>query len=292
MDVTNGNTNDSAPSIQHKFNGSASEQYVITHVADGYYSIRDVNKKKDGPYLYLHASGTSIGSQAQIYSKQSNGTLRPSQLFRIVKNDSGGAAGSYRLIPKSSNMTRQVGLATGKEQTVNQQLTMQQAEYKYKKDCWYLEKVSTYGCGGKYLQDNSRNTNCLGYALFLNGNIAIPKVQNATSSSSYSNTITQYINSTILNLYPMKNYNKRCYPIAAYNTPIPDTMYRIAFRKHPTIDTFHFIYQLSDGTWAGKNTTANNSKHFGNSNPSSTPAMWDNDAYPSSMGTIYFAVSK
>jgi hypothetical protein len=142
MDVTNGNTADATAAIQHKFNGSPSERFVITRDNNGYYSIKGV---KSGKYLY--ASGTGIGSQAQIYSAKlgpvipGGSTLVPSQLFRIVKNDSGGAAGSYRLVAKNSNLTRQVGNIAGKEGTNNQPLTMQQEEYKYKKDCWYLEKA-------------------------------------------------------------------------------------------------------------------------------------------------------
>jgi hypothetical protein len=150
MDVTNGRTDNSAPTIQHVFNGSGSEQFVVSHVSNGYYSIRGVRSGK-----FLHASGTSIGSQVQIYSAQSGGVLRPSQLFRIVRNDSGGAAGSYRLIAKSSNLTRQVGNVVGKEQVSKQQLTMQQEEYKYKKDCWYLEPIRTEYTNDKQASYNS-----------------------------------------------------------------------------------------------------------------------------------------
>ena len=61
--------------------------------------------------------------------------------------------------------------------------------------------------------------------------------------------------------------------------------------KEELITVDHVIYQLSDGTWAGKDDTAP-SQHFGNSNPSTTPAMWSNDAYSPSAGTIYFAVTR
>ena len=54
---------------------------------------------------------------------------------------------------------------------------------------------------------------------------------------------------------------------------------------------YHVIYQLSDGTWAGKDGEAS-SKHFGRSNPSTTPEMWENDKYDPDAGTIYFAVKK
>jgi len=52
---------------------------------------------------------------------------------------------------------------------------------------------------------------------------------------------------------------------------------------------YHYIYQLSDGTWAGKDDTSA-SEHFGNGNPSVSEEMWANGAYSADAGTLYFAV--
>ena len=73
-----------------------------------------------------------------------------------------------------------------------------------------------------------------------------------------------------------------------------DNEYRVAVRAPNDWDQkiyYHMIYQLSDGTWAGKDDQSL-SKHFGNGNPSISPEMWENDAYPASAGTIYFAVER
>ena len=57
------------------------------------------------------------------------------------------------------------------------------------------------------------------------------------------------------------------------------------------VHRYHVIYQLSDGTWAGKNHTSP-SQHFGDGDPSTSPEMWSNDAYSPEAGTIYFAIRR
>lgn len=96
----------------------------------------------------------------------------------------------------------------------------------------------------------------------------------------------------------LRNYVTSYRQINNYQSPIETDEYRIAVRIPNGIVVgyfsyyFHVIYQLSDGTWAGKNAKAP-SKHFGNANPSITPEMWDGDSYyPQSCGTIYYAVKK
>ena len=105
-------------------------------------------------------------------------------------------------------------------------------------------------------------------------------------------TYTSLVDSYVLNYFNSKSYVKSASKIDAYNSPISQYAYRIAFRVKPNTDFFHFVYQLSNGTWAGKNGIGD-SINFGNVNPSTVPntsLMWELDLYPPSAGTSYFAV--
>ena len=151
-------------------------------------------------------------------------------------------------------------------------------------DEWYLERAG-YGNGGEYRQVNTATPNCFGYAMFVD-EVTINTLfwPSSHQSEDFSDKFEGAINGT----------GKTCRRISAYDTPINPTEYRVAIRVPNLLDgihRYHVIYQLSDGTWAGKDDTAP-SQHFGNSNPSTTPAMWSNDAYSPSAGTIYFAVTR
>ena len=96
----------------------------------------------------------------------------------------------------------------------------------------------------------------------------------------------------------IEQYAVSCRRIDSDTAPIESYEYRMAIRAPNGHQYggykyyFHVIYQLSDGSWAGKNATAN-SKPLGWGNPSITPSMWDGDNYyPESCGTIYFAVRR
>lgn len=103
------------------------------------------------------------------------------------------------------------------------------------------------------------------------------------STESYSTQIQEAI----------EKYAVSCRRIAAYDTPIDvNNEYRVAVRAPNNPGRlYHVIYQLSDGTWAGKDDQGA-SEHFDNGNPSISPEMWSDDAYPASAGTIYFAVER
>ena len=144
-----------------------------------------------------------------------------------------------------------------------------------------------YGCGGEYRQVNNSYVNCLEYALLLSADADIglttyiwdPKL----NSSYYIERIIRTIEQNTLFI---------CRSIDNYNSAIEADEYRIAARV-PRGDRYyyHFIYQLSDGTWAGKDSSMP-SQHFGRGNPSVSPEMWSNDAYSPEAGTIYFAVKR
>ena len=150
---------------------------------------------------------------------------------------------------------------------------------------WY--ETTFYGCGGEYRQVNDYHINCLEYALLFNTNPDIQLTKYPWDPSLNSAYFIGRIINTIEG-----NTSFTCRSIDAYDSAIDVNEYRIAARV-PFKDgyNYHFIYQLSDGTWAGKD-ASNPSCHFGNKNPSFFPEMWSNDAYSPEAGTIYFAVKR
>ena len=144
-----------------------------------------------------------------------------------------------------------------------------------------------YGCGGAYRQINDYQTNCLEYALLLNTDAGIGLTTTFLDPKLNSSYFIGRIISTI-----EYNTSFTCRSIEAYDSAIDADEYRIAARvPHKDGYNYHFIYQLSDGTWAGKDDSSP-SRHFGNKNPSVSPEMWSNDAYSPEAGTIYFAVKR
>ena len=150
------------------------------------------------------------------------------------------------------------------------------------------ETIINYGCGGEYRQVNDFEVHCLEYALLFNEDVGIalevsPLLGPKLNSSAYIQNIIETIESKT---------SFTCRSIDAYDSPINSDEYRIAARvPNKNGYYYHFIYQLSDGTWAGKN-ASNPSRHFRNVNPSEASAMWENDAYSPEAGTIYFAVRR
>ena len=144
-----------------------------------------------------------------------------------------------------------------------------------------------YGNGGSYRQVDYFPPNCIGYALFETRNITITNINNHTSHNSeyYSDMLQEIIS----------DYVTSCRRIASYTSSIASNEYRLAARIPNLYGDgtyrYHVIYQLSDGTWAGKDHSGV-SQHFGNKNPSTSPEMWSDDAYHPYSGTIYFAVRK
>ena len=151
----------------------------------------------------------------------------------------------------------------------------------------YGTTTVNYGCGGTYRQVNDYQTNCLEYALLLNQDADIGLTTYLWDPKLNSSYFIGRIISTI-----EYNTSFACRSIEAYNSAIDADEYRIAARvPHKDGYNYHFIYQLSDGTWAGKDDSSP-SRHFGNKNPSISPEMWSNNAYSPDAGTIYFAVKR
>ena len=151
----------------------------------------------------------------------------------------------------------------------------------------YSAATTNYGCGGEYRPINDYQVNCLEYALLLDADADIGLVVSIWDPKLNSSYFIKRIIDTI-----ELNSSFTCRSIDAYDSPIDADEYRIAARvPHKDGYNYHFIYQLSDGTWAGKD-NMKPSRHFEKENPSITPEMWSYDAYPPEAGTIYFAVKR
>lgn len=101
---------------------------------------------------------------------------------------------------------------------------------------------------------------------------------------------SKYFSDRIISLITSKGFE--CRQIDLYDAKLRHMEYRIAART-PNADryNYHFIYQLGDGTWAGKDANRP-SQHFGKGNPSNSPEMWAYDKYSPEAGTLYYEVSK
>jgi|GEM_PF-3948526 len=147
---------------------------------------------------------------------------------------------------------------------------------------------------GDWRDSDSTDQNCLGYVLNKDEDLGWKGyvVSGATHSSDYDEAIPNYMSDV---------QKRKCYRITSYSTPIPKGWFRMAFRLHPT-SGFHVVYQLGDGSWAGKHGTGTplfpSPAINYSGNPSTNQEMWTAkrlgitiQEYPDSMGTRYFAVS-
>ena len=221
--------------------------------------------------VYNNFSGNGVKVQQFTYHG------RDSQQFGFYKQSNDG---TYRIVTKSSLGTRNLSVQSAS--TANGAI-IHQYGYGGANDFWWLEKVE-YGNGGIYRQVNSQTPNCFGYAMFVDSVNINPIWGGSHSTEDFSGKFEAAINGVA----------KSCRRIESFGAPISSDEYRVAIRVPNLLDgihRYHVIYQLSDGTWAGKDDTAP-SKHFENKNPSNSPEMWSNDAYAASAGTIYFAVKR
>ena len=150
-----------------------------------------------------------------------------------------------------------------------------------------VTRPSLYGWAGTYRIERHPQIECLEYALLLEEDaglgIDVGLSKPRLNSKAFIGSIIREIEDEA---------NIPCRKIEAYDAPINDGEYRIAARV-PNVNGYyyHFIYQLSDGTWAGKD-GSDYSEHFGMGNPDNSPEMWADDKYSPDAGTIYFAVKR
>ena len=112
-------------------------------------------------------------------------------------------------------------------------------------DAWAFMPFSAMAsdAGGVYRHSTSREQNCYGYVLNRN-EVLIPK--------------SRYIFGDISDIT-----GKPCRTILSYDSPISNNEYRAAYRfRPPSQGGWHIVYQLTDGTWAGKHGIGDASQHF------------------------------
>lgn len=152
-----------------------------------------------------------------------------------------------------------------------------------------VTRPSLYGWAGTYRKVYDPDVDCLEYALLHNTDTGLKTelqkglLEPTLNSAYYRQRVINYIYS---------KYGMECRKLDDYQDTINSGEYRMAARL-PFKDGyyFHFIYQLGDGTWAGKDAIYP-SEHFGMGNPDNSPEMWANDKYSPEAGTIYFAVKR
>lgn len=281
LDITANSTANGATAQLYSYAGAPSECWQLTYLGNGYYSIRtmlsNTVKMLDG------RSNCVAGAQVIIYDYTTHyGELASSLQWRIVRQTNG----SYQFFPKrNSELALSV---SGTTSTNNPAVKLDYASSASIQQ-WGLEK-SLFGNGGEYRQINTEKPNCFGYAMKMAENITPNR---PWPSSHQTEDFSDLIKETMENKAGVS-----CRRIESYVAHIQENEYRVAVRFPNNLNNngynYHLIYQLSDGTWAGKDNTST-SRHFDNlglSNPSTSSEMWSYNAYSESAGTIYFAVTR
>jgi len=157
-------------------------------------------------------------------------------------------------------------------------------------DNWVFEEVN-FGSAPDYddIMTTSSSINCLGFALRTNNFVGAGAL-GLTGGSTVETVAEATINYFRTN-YPTRSIRRIDGTSLTPTYQINDNEYRVALRvKNGTGEysrywDYHFMIQLSDGSWAHKRGTTN-SRNLGYINPST--AVWEN-GYDSEV--IYFAVT-
>ena len=273
--------NDRETLRQQAFSGDTNQQWKLVHHGSGWFSFVPMSNSS----LRLDVPNRDDINGLDLWACGNNNT--DAQRFRIIANGDG----TYRIQPKTSYYSdTKPGCSTNMVLEVTSSSTVNGAvvqiwEYKGRDTMkWVFEEYQT-GAGGEYRDVRTMEPNCFGYALFLDEETGPNKL--AWGSSHNSEDFREKFQVALA-----QRGNTTCRSISDFRSPLEPNEYRVAVRVPNKLDgvhIYHVIYQLSDGTWAGKDDTRP-SQHFDSGNPSISPEMWSNDAYAASAGTIYFAV--
>ena len=182
-----------------------------------------------------------------------------------------------------------IDLTSNNVQTISE-VSLAEQEMEYYSYSVYTMSGSGSGCGGEYRDIRNANPRCFGYAMLApdrNSSVdaAVPDI-----FFNNSTTLHQSINYKDTFLDAIRSTGRSARYIEGFSAPISQDEYRVAMRvPYCNGINYHFIYQLSDETWAGKD-GYNASKHFGWGDPAYSPEMWENDKYAFEAGTVFFAV--
>ncbi|MGI6745697.1 MAG: DNRLRE domain-containing protein [Acutalibacteraceae bacterium] len=257
--------------IQYTFHGGKDQRWFVKYQSNGYYKFY-TPQHNNTKCLDVVSNPTTNGARIDVYPDGSGDWL----LFQIISCGNG----SYRIKSKWSGNKKTLDV-TGPSMSPNTNIQL----YQYgnvNQQKWIFE------ASGSYINTTSDIPNCMGYALFCLEDMS--DYYPIFNTDLTSELTEDYIDDIISSIKSSSHLVARS--IDAYNSTIYLNEYRIAARVYfgdDNIIHYHFIYQLSNGRWAGKD-GFNNSKYFSSGNPSNLAIMWENDKYPSSAGTEYFAV--
>ena len=268
---------------QRTFTGNPDQQWKMVHHGSGWVSFYplintslriDLPNSNDENGQELHMAGSDNGSNQQFrILRNSDGTYRIQPYNSYISRNLPGA---------STNMAMEVTGASSADGAEVQIWTYYDSESQMK---WVFEEYQT-GAGGEYRDVRTMEPNCLGYALFQDNDVT-PNGWGFIATNSHKTEDYRDLFEAVFKDYT--SYRA----IEDFRSPLEPNEYRVALRVPNMLDgthRYHIIYQLSDGTWAGKDNTGP-SQHFDSGNPSISPEMWSNDAYAASAGTIYYALT-
>ena len=278
MDVAGNGITNGTHIQQYQFGGYKSEQWQIIYQGWGYYKIRTM-LTTDTTMLLDGRNPCVTGAQVILYQQ----TPCPEQLWKIEPTGDDGK--SYVISPMRNS---KLYLTVENPQNGNNAKVKLESRTTNERQVWTLEPSGAY----RYVPISSASAinsgqyqNCLGYVTFNDSNIGRLNSTLDSSLEIHLNRVAEQIK-TIPGI-------SSCRRIASYDSPIALNEYRIAYRtvSHTSNQGFHFIMQLSNGAWAGKNDYMQ-SQYFSTGNPSTSSEMWIYDLYPPTHGTHYFAISR
>lgn len=135
-----------------------------------------------------------------------------------------------------------------------------------------------YGDAPSYVQVDSQNVNCFGYALLQNQWVTM-----SLTSKVYTNVYNEV-------KFVVESYGYEIREIDSYNSDIYPDERRIAFRYDiKDLNCWHFVRQNSDGSWSAKLGSGNCGQYSITVNPDSD-SMWNMYAGLQGKGTHYYAI--
>ena len=246
----------------YNFNGNFNQQWKFTYLGNFRYVIRPAYSST----LALDVTGTNV----DLYSiGTANNTSIPSYAQWIVLRN---ADGSCTFKNRSKGAGAGIADASATAYSAYGRNVVSYGYHGGTNQKWRIGSTQ-YGSGGPYRKVTTDAPNCLGYALHENGVIEGPNPGKTVTAKSYRDDY-------LLKFIRDNRKGISCSAISGYNSAINLGEYRMALRVHNgsatgTLSGFHVVYQLYDGSWAGKNDTWD-SEHFtgANINPDAVPRMW------------------
>ncbi|OJU17074.1 MAG: hypothetical protein BGN88_06360 [Clostridiales bacterium 43-6] len=240
--------------MRYPFIGNPQQQWTVTHKGGGLYEL--VTNANTNLALNNAGSSITVATKSAVNS----------QRWRLIRNGDG----TYRIM-SASDINKCASIVTSTDRVIPD-------EYgSYSTQKWEFERATT-GVGGAigYKSTSRTDIRCYQYATTLK----IPEIYISFSIGDSVQTIRDRT------LAAVQARGKHIRVITQNDLIHPTREYRVALRVAST--DYHFMLQLSDGTWAHKRgQTA--STQLGAINPTTLAWSWSGGPNYNSE-TIYFAV--